>query len=188
MGFIDMMQKFLGVKSDKTEEKKSATAAKELTVYVAEGGKVYHLSDECTKSNGMIPMSESEAIQRGLCKCKSCFWGYREEIARNEKILDILDCSLFGCIYPNPDGTSRQTYLINCKEGENVYFHPAPTKEYPDTIGVFTKKGGCIGVLPYKTVNELRGMYAHNKAEAIITEIIHSERGLGCRIKIIIYK
>ena len=113
---------------------------------------------------------------------------HKDKTAYDEKVLNVLECSLVGCIYPNPDGTSRQTYLIKCKNGENVFFKPAPTKEYPDTIGVFTKKGGCIGVLPYRIVNELRGLYANNKAEVIIKEVTHSERGLGCIIKIIIYK
>lgn len=158
-----------------------------LTVYVANGGKVYHLVENCSRSKNIKQMSENEAIEQGLEECKFCCTEYRRELASNDKILDIIECSLMGCVYPNPDGTSRQTYLVNSKVGTDLMFKPAPTKEYPDTIGVFTQKG-CIGVLPYRILNELRGMYAHNKASAVIKSIDNSPRGLGCTIKITIYK
>lgn len=193
MGLFDMLKKVFGENTDTSSkegagESKSAFADKSPIVYVSDKGKSYHIVDKCGRSSEMAPITEAEAIGRGLCKCQACFSGYNEEIFRNEKILNILECSLVGCVYPNADGTSRQRYLVKCKSGENVFFKPAPTKEYPDTIGVFTKKGGCIGVLPYKTLNELRGLYANNKAEVIIKEVTHSDRGLGCIIKITIYK
>lgn len=166
-----------------TDEKKTSS----LMVYTAEGGKVYHLVENCSRSKNIKQITEDEAIKQGLTECKVCCTEYQRELASNDKILDIISCSLVACVYPNPDGTSRQTYLVNSKVGEDVIFKPAPTKEYPDTIGVFTKKG-CIGVLPYKVLNELRGLYAHNNASAIIKSIEKSERGLGCTIKIIIYK
>lgn len=159
----------------------------ELTVFVTEKGKVYHLSENCSRSQKLRQISEDEAIKQGFVECKICCTENRREFANNSNILDIIECSLVACAYPNSDGTSRQTYLVNSKVGADLVFKPAPTKEYPDTIGVFTKKG-CIGVLPYKVVNELRGMYAHNKASAVIKSIDRSERGLGCTIKITIYK
>ena len=103
-----------------------------------------------------------------------------------KKQIDRIVCNLAGSTYPNPDGPSRQTYLAKCKPGQDVTFKPMPTKEYPDTVGVCTKKG-CIGVLPYSALNKLRGLYAKNKASATIKEILKSERGLGCSIEIIIY-
>lgn len=102
-----------------------------------------------------------------------------------KKIIETISCSLMGCTYANPDGTSRQTNLVKAKVGDDLTFKPMPTKEYPDTIGVFTKRG-CIGVLPYQTLNKLRGLYAKNKASAKISEIEKSERGLFCKIEITI--
>ena len=184
MGFIDSFKTSIMNLSKKGSSKETASS---LMVYVAEGGKVYHLSENCSRSQNLKQISEDEAIKQGFVECKICCTENRRELANNSNILDIIDCSLIACAYPNSDGTSRQTYLVNSKVGADLMFKPAPTKEYPDTIGVFTKKG-CIGVLPYKVVNELRGMYAHNKASAVIKSIDRSERGLGCTIKITIYK
>ena len=184
MGFIDSFKTSIMNLSKKGSSKETASS---LMVYVAESSKVYHLSENCSRSKNLKQITEDEAIKQGLVACKICCTEHRRELANNSRLLDIIECSLMGCVYPNPDGTSRQTYLINSKVGADVIFKPAPTKEYPDTIGVFTKKG-CIGVLPYKVVNELRGMYAHNKASAVIKSIDRSERGLGCTIKITIYK
>ena len=176
MGLMDLLKKVTG-------DNKATT----LTVYISDNGKVYHSSAECMRNKEMKPIDENEAIARGLQKCKVCFNERQETLARNGNILDIIQCSLMGCTYPNPDGTSRQTYLVNCKQGQDVVFKPTPTKEYPDTVGVFAKKG-CIGVLPYQAVNKLRGLYANNKASAVIKSIEKTDRGLFCTITITIYK
>lgn len=176
MGIKDILQKYI-----KSPEKTARM------VYISDGGKTYHLIENCGRSKTMKLISENDAINQGMKKCKICFNEYQEELTSNSKILDIMECSLAACTYPNPDGTLRQTFLVKAKAGEDVTFKPQPTKEYPDTIGVFTKKG-CIGILPYATLNKLRGLYAHNKASAVIKRIDKSERGLGCTIKITIYK
>lgn len=95
---------------------------------------------------------------------------------------------VYGCEALNENKTSRATYIAKLKVGQDLFFKPAPTKEYPDTIGVFTKKGEQIGFLHYTFVNELRGMYANNKASATVASIDHSPRGLGVTMHIIIYK
>ena len=61
-------------------------------------------------------------------------------------------------------------------------------QEYPDTIGVFTKRDEQIGFIGNKDLNELRGLYAHNKASVTVSTIEHSERGLGVDMLIKIYK
>jgi len=64
--------------------------------------------------------------------------------------------------------------------GDDLLFHPAPTADYPDTIGVFNKKNEQIGFIGYKDVNKIRGLYLHNKASVSVEKIINSERGAMC--------
>ena len=55
----------------------------ELTVYITENSKVCHLSKECLGKSEIKSIPESEAIARGLRKCKNCFSEIQEEIAKN---------------------------------------------------------------------------------------------------------
>lgn len=106
----------------------------------------------------------------------------------NLEVIKEFHSNVVASTYMNEDGTSRQTYIAYLKEGDDLFFKPAPTKEYPDSIGVFTKEGGQIGVVNYAVVNEMRGLYTHNKASVTVGSIIHSERGLGVGMHIKVYK
>lgn len=113
-------------------------------------------------------------------------WLYRRNVGGAviaEKV-----CSVWGTRYLNEDGTHRQTNIAKLKVGDNLFFKPAPTDEYPDTIGVFTKKGEQIGFVSNRDVNELRGLYTHNRAAVTVESIEHSECGLGVTMRIKIYK
>lgn len=47
------------------------------TVWVGSGSKVYHYSDFCIDGiqlRDALPLSESEALRRGLRRCKKCDW------------------------------------------------------------------------------------------------------------------
>ena len=103
------------------------------------------------------------------------------------KVIREMDVSVWGTRYLNADKTSRQTYIANLNVGDDLLFHPAPTDEYPDTIGVFTAKQEQIGFIDYKTLNELRGLFLNNQASASVKEITHSDRGLGVIMHIKIY-
>lgn len=103
-------------------------------------------------------------------------------------ILTEFERKVYGCNMLNENKTSRATYVAQLKVGQDLFFKPAPTKDYPDTIGVFTKKGEQIGFLHYTLVNELRGMYANNNASVTVASIDHSPQGLGVTMHIIIYK
>lgn len=104
------------------------------------------------------------------------------------KVIDEFVCSVWGTAYLNENNTSRQTYIAKLKVGQDLFFKPAPTKEYPDTIGVFTKKGEQIGFIGYKDLNKIRGLYLHNKASVTVESIDRSERGLQVEMRIKIYK
>lgn len=108
--------------------------------------------------------------------------------SKQPSVIREMDVEVWGTRYTNEDKTSRQTYVAKLKEGEDLFFHPAPTDEYPDTIGVFTAKREQIGFVDYKTLNELRGLYANNKASVSVKEVTHSERGLGVIMHIKIYE
>lgn len=106
----------------------------------------------------------------------------------NSKILDEWDCSVWGTTYTNGNGTNRQAIIAKLKVGADLLFKPAPTEEYPDTIGVFTKKGEQIGFIGYKDLNKMRGLYADKKASVTVKNIEKSEKGMGVTMHIIIYK
>lgn len=106
----------------------------------------------------------------------------------NREVIREMYSNVVGTVYPNENGTIRQTYIAHLNVGDDLFFKPAPTTEYPDSIGVFTKEGGQIGVVRYETLNELRGLYLNNDASVSVNEIIHSERGLGVNMLIRIYK
>lgn len=106
----------------------------------------------------------------------------------NREVIREINSNVVGTVYPNEDGTIRQTYIARLNVGDDLFFKPAPTNEYPDSVGVFTKDGGQIGVISYQTLNELRGLYANNDASVSVNEVIHSERGLGVNMLIKIYK
>ncbi len=104
------------------------------------------------------------------------------------KVIDEFACDVWGTAYVNENGTSRQTYISKLKVGADLFFKPAPTQDYPDTIGVFTKKGEQIGFIGYKDLNKLRGLYLKNKASVSVGKITNSERGLGLTMIIKVYK
>ena len=106
----------------------------------------------------------------------------------SKKVIDEFMCDVWGTAYLNENNTSRQTYISKLKVGDDLLFKPAPTPDYPDTIGVFTKKGEQIGFIGYKDLNKLRGLYLNNKASVTVENITHSERGLGVSMLIKIYK
>lgn len=68
--------------------------------------------------------------------------------------------SVMGSTYPNTDGSDRQEIIQKLKIGEDIIFKPAPIKDYPDLIGVFTKKNKQIGAVPYDVVNKIKDEYA----------------------------
>lgn len=106
----------------------------------------------------------------------------------NLEIVKEMYSNVVGTTYANENGTSRQSYIVKLKAGDDLLFKPAPTKEYPDSIGVFTKAGGQIGVVNYQIINELRGLYTNNKVSVTVHQVLHSERGLGVSMLIKIYK
>lgn len=106
----------------------------------------------------------------------------------SKKVIDEFECSVWGTNYTNENGTSRQSYIAKLKVGIDLLFKPAPTADYPDTIGVFTKKGEQIGFIGYKDLNKMRGLYLNNKASVTVSNITHSDRGLGVDMLIKIYK
>lgn len=106
----------------------------------------------------------------------------------SKKIIAEKSCSVWGTAYTNENGTSRQTYISKLKIGDDLLFKPAPTQEYPDTIGVFTQKGEQIGFIGYKDLNELRGMFTKNKASVSVASIDKGTRGLGVTMLIKVYK
>ena len=62
------------------------------TVWIGPRSKVYHSCDRCLGtsfgvSGGAIPIPESEAVRRGLHRCKRCEWGRSPVPAPSQKPL-----------------------------------------------------------------------------------------------------
>lgn len=96
--------------------------------------------------------------------------------------------NVLGCDYKNGDGSSRQAAIKTLRQGDPLFFKPAPTREYPDSIGVFTKSGKQIGVIAYPLLNELRNNFPYNQASVIANKIEQSERGLFVSMLVTIYE
>ncbi len=117
------------------------------------------------------------------------YWLYnRYVVEKNLEVAEVFYSNVVGTVYPNSDGTTRQAFILPLKKGDDLFFKPAPTKDYPDSIGVFTKKGKQIGVVAYPALNKLRGLYAKNIASVCVNEVMHSEQGLGVSMQITVYK
>ncbi len=128
--------------------------------------------------------SEQEAIE--ISSAPSDTNGVKRSNGRT--VIDEIDSDVIGTYYENGDGTSRQAYIKRLRVGQELTIAPAPTKEYPDSIGVFTKKHEQIGVMKYQTVNILRGQYLHNDVSIKVAEINDSARGLNVTMRIQVYK
>lgn len=148
--------------------KKLKTWQKVLLIVFYPAGIIYFIIWLCNRNNGGGTAAPAPEVEREVIR----------EIYSN----------VVACVYPNENGTSRQTYIARLKVGEDLIFKPTPSKEYPDSIGVFTLRGEQIGVVSYQVVNEMRGLYTYNDASATVNEILHSERGLGVNMLIKIYK
>lgn len=97
--------------------------------------------------------------------------------------------SVWGVRHKNGDGSSRQSIIKTLKPGDDLLFKPAPTEDYPDTIGVFTSKGKQIGFLRNAVIKDLRGRYSNNRASVKVESVSKSaEQGYSCTINIKIYE
>ncbi len=104
-------------------------------------------------------------------------------------VVDEFIQSVWGVRFNNEDGSSRQAIIKTLKPGDDLLFKPAPSKEYPDTIGVFTSKGKQIGFLNSALLKDLRGKYAKNRASVTVENISKSEdQGYSCSMRIKIYE
>lgn len=64
------------------------------------------------------------------------------------------DLEVVGVTYDNPDGTSRQSILAECKESEDVKIDWVPMKDYPNALQVTTSQG-CIGYISERDNKEI---------------------------------
>lgn len=124
---------------------------------------------------------------------KNLFQGMKDKFSApaasgsDKKVIKDFYSNVVGAAYTNEDGTSRQSYIVKLKPGDALFFKPAPTKEHPDSVGVFTSKKKQIGVVNYSIINELRGKYAHNNASVTVHTVDNSERGLSVNMHIVVY-
>ena len=79
--------------------------------------------------------------------------------------------------------------IESCKPGEDIILKPVPTKEYPDAIGVFNKKGQQLGHLGAELASEIKTKWGHNPMSITIAALTGGgDRAYGCNLHIIIYQ
>lgn len=94
-----------------------------------------------------------------------------------------------GVTFNNDDGTSRQAIIERCKPGEDIIIKPVPTKEYPDAIGVFNKRGEQLGHLGAELASEIKTKWGYNPMSITIAALTGGgDRAYGCNLHIIIYR
>lgn len=94
-----------------------------------------------------------------------------------------------GVTFNNDDGTSRQAIIASCKPGEDIILKPVPTKEYPDAIGVFNKKGQQLGHLGAELAAEIKTKWGYNPMSITIASLTGGgDRAYGCNLHIVIYQ
>ena len=94
-----------------------------------------------------------------------------------------------GVTFNNDDGTSRQAIIESCKPGEDIILKPVPTKEYPDAIGVFNKKGQQLGHIGSELASEIKTKWGHNPMSITIAALTGGgDKAYGCNLHIIIYQ
>lgn len=93
-----------------------------------------------------------------------------------------------GVTFNNDDGTSRQAIIERCKPGEDIIIKPVPTKEYPDAIGVFNKRGEQLGHLGAELASEIKTKWGYNPMSITISSLTGGgDKVYGCNLHFIIY-
>ena len=88
-----------------------------------------------------------------------------------------------GVTFNNDDGSDRQKIISKCKAGQDLYFRPVPTEEYPQAIGIFTSKGKQLGHVSAAIAKDLIFLYPNNPAKVTISEITGGNgKNFGCNI------
>lgn len=93
-----------------------------------------------------------------------------------------------GVTFGNDNGSSRQAIIKTLKSGDVLVAKPVPTPEYPDAIGVFTKRGKQLGHLSASVAAEISRDYPNNPIKVTVNNITGGGNyNYGCNINIIIY-
>ena len=95
-------------------------------------------------------------------------------------VIEDFHTKVVGVTFNNDDGTSRQSIIKSCKAGEDIIFKPVPTKEYPDAIGVFNKKGQQLGHLSQGVAAEIKNTVSNITGGGDLS--------YGCNLHIVIYE
>lgn len=106
----------------------------------------------------------------------------------SRSIMRDFNTKVVGVTFGNDDGTSRQEIIKSCKPGDDIILKPVPTKEYPDAIGVFNKKGQQLGHIGAELASELKEKYPRNAMSVTINNITGGgDKNYGCNLHIVIY-
>ena len=106
----------------------------------------------------------------------------------NLEIIKDFHTKVVGVTFNNENGTSRQTIIKACKPGDDVIFKPTPTKEYPDSVGVFNAIGKQLGNLNAELASELKNQYSKNPMSVTVSNVTGGgDYNYGCNLHVVIY-
>ncbi len=109
------------------------------------------------------------------------------EIKKGTVIRDF-NTKIVGVTFGNDNGSSRQAIIKTLKPGDVLVAKPVPTSEYPDAIGVFTKRGKQLGYLSAELAAEISRDYPNNPIKVTVNNVTGGGNyNYGCNINIVIY-
>lgn len=107
----------------------------------------------------------------------------------NLRIVRDIHTKVVGVTFGNNDGSSRQKYISQCKEGQQVQLIPMNDPEHPESTGVFTMNGKQLGHLTADMAHLLHTEGMGKPIQAVIANITGGgDRNYGCNLHIIIYE
>lgn len=108
--------------------------------------------------------------------------------ANSRAVVRDINTKVVGVTFGNNDGSSRQDIVKSCKPGDDIILKPVPTKEYPNAIGVFNKRGQQLGHIGADPADELKNNYPNNPMSVTVNGITGGgDKNYGCNLHIVIY-
>lgn len=166
----------LGFMGIATTENKAALIAVCIGFIIA-GAILLYLGIKANKAlANMSPEELSELAKKQVPKIK------KGTVVRD------FNTKVVGVTFGNDNGSSRQAIIRTLKPGDVLVAKPVPTPEYPDAIGVFTKRGKQLGHLSASVAAEISRDYPNNPIKVTVNNITGGGNyNYGCNINIIIY-
>lgn len=107
---------------------------------------------------------------------------------KNAAVACEFNTKVVGVTFGNDNGTSRQAIIKTLKPGDVLVAKRLPTPEYPDAIGVFTRRDKQLGFLSADIAAQIARDYPNNPIKiTVLTVTGGGDHNYGCNINVVIY-